>query len=122
MRPRRCFGVVLHSKERDRFVPHTFKRAVVQIKVGHLNFAFLERIRIDREIMVVRRDLDFAGSLLANGMISTVMSEFKFVGLTAEGEADQLMAQTDPKDRRLTRQSANTLVCVGDRLGIAGTV
>ena len=75
MRARRSFRMVLHCKERYRFVPHAFKRAVIEIEVSHLDFGVLERIRVDREIVIVGSDLDLPGALLANWMIAAVMPE-----------------------------------------------
>ena len=60
MRTRRRLGMILHAEQRQIPVPHAFQRVVVQIDVRQLDFALRQRIRIDGEVMVVRRDLDLA--------------------------------------------------------------
>ena len=58
MRPRRGLRVILHAEQRQIPVPQAFQRLVVQIHVRQFDFALRQRIRIDREVVVVRRDLD----------------------------------------------------------------
>ena len=80
-------------------MPQAFERLVVQIDVRQLDFALRQRIGIDGEVVVVRRDLDLAGRQLLYRMIAAVVSELQLVGLAAEREPDQLMAQADAEDR-----------------------
>ena len=60
MRPGRRFRMILHSEQRKIPVPHAFERLVVQIYVRQLDFAVGQRIRIDGEVVIVRRDLDLS--------------------------------------------------------------
>ena len=83
MRTRRSLRMVLHTKQRQIPVPHAFQRVVVQINVRQFDFTLRQRIRIDGEIMVVRRDLDLPRVQLLHRMISAVMSKLQLEGLSA---------------------------------------
>src|SRR5260370_34155512 len=84
-----------------------FQRAVVQVDVGELDLALLQRIRVNREIVIVGGDLDLAGVELLHRMVSAVVSEFEFESLAAESNPDQLMSQADAENRLLAHQFAN---------------
>ena len=55
-------------------------------------------------------------------MIAAVVAELQLVGLAAEGEADQLVAEADAEDRDTTHQAADVFLGVGAGLGVAGAV
>ena len=55
MRPRRRFGMVLHAKDGQLFVPHPFNRAVVQIDVGDFDLLG-QGFQVDCKSMVLRSD------------------------------------------------------------------
>ncbi len=57
--------MVLHAEERQGAMAQAFERVVVQVDMGELDFALVDRIRIDRIVVVVRGDLHFAGSAFA---------------------------------------------------------
>src|SRR5215831_8293210 len=59
--PGRGFRVILHGEERHVPVAQAFQRLVVQVQVSELDFALRQRIGVDGEVVVVRRDLDLAG-------------------------------------------------------------
>src|SRR5215469_2502713 len=84
----RGLRVVLHRKEWHGLVSHAFQSAVIQIEVRHLDFALFERVRIDREIVIVRCDLDLSCALLANRMVAAVMSKLQLVSFSAERQSD----------------------------------
>ena len=77
------------------------ERIVVQVDVGQINFALLQRVGIDGEVVVVRGDLDLAGCQLLDRMIAAVVSELQLVGLAAQGEPDELVAEADAEDGTL---------------------
>ena len=103
-------------------MPQAFQGVVVQIHVGQVDFALLERIGIDGKVMVVRGDFDLPGVRLLHRMIATVMAELQLVALAAKREADELMAQANAEDRLLPCQSADVLLCIVEWFGVAGTV
>src|ERR1035441_5283903 len=74
MRPGRGFRVILHAEQRQIPMPQAFERLVVQINVRQLNFAVGQRVWIDGEVMVVRRDLDLSGLQLLHRMILAVIA------------------------------------------------
>ncbi len=83
MRTRRRFRMILHAEQRQIPMPQTFERLVVQIDVRQFDFTLRQRVRIDCEIMVVRRDLDLPRLQLLHRMIPAVVSELQLVSLPA---------------------------------------
>src|SRR5271166_2735133 len=55
-------------------------------------------------------------------MVAAVVPELQLVGLAAQRDSDQLMAEADAEDGDLAHHAADVLLCVGHRLGIAGAV
>src|SRR5689334_6443805 len=78
-------GMVLNREERHRLVPHALQSAIVQVEMRHFNFAGSERIWINRKVVVVRCDLDFPCTLLANWVVAAMMSELQLVSFSAQG-------------------------------------
>jgi hypothetical protein len=122
VRPRRGFGVVLHAEERQRFVAQAFKRLVVQVNVGQLNFVGIDRVGIDGEVVVVGRDLDLAGGVVLDRVVAAVVAEFELVGLAAEGQTRELVTEADSENRNAAQKFANGAHRIIHRLGIAGAV
>src|SRR5712691_1722453 len=56
-RPRSRLGMVLHGEYREFPVSHAFHGAVVQIEVRHFELGTWEGVGIDREAVVLRRDV-----------------------------------------------------------------
>ena len=77
MRPGRGFRVILHAEQRQVPVAQAFQGLIVQIDVRQFDFALRQRIRIDREVMVVRRDLDLPGLQLLHRMIPAVVPKLQ---------------------------------------------
>src|SRR5579872_1389910 len=116
------FRVILHAEERQVLVPQAFQCVVVQIHVREFDFARGQRIRIDGEVVVVRRDLDFAAVQLLHRMIAAVMPELQLVGLASERDAGKLVAKTNSKDRLAAHETANVVDRVSTGFGISGPV
>src|SRR5437588_12972285 len=114
MRPRRGLRMILHAKDWQLPMPHSFHRPVVQINVRHFHF-LRQRIRIDGEPMVLRRDRNFAGPQIFHRLIPAAMAEFQFERPSANREPENLMAETNPEDRFLAEQSAQRLVRIRNR-------
>src|SRR5438067_7723595 len=122
VRAGRSFRVILHAEERQRAVAEAFERVVIQINVRQLNFTLSDRIGIDGEVMVVRRDLDFAAVETLYRMVAAVMPKLQLVSPAAECEPDELMSKADAEDWRLAHQPANVVPRIIHWLGIAGAV
>src|SRR5260370_37086167 len=116
------FGMILHAKHGVIAEPETFERLVVEIDVGDLAFARVERVGIHGESVVVRSDLDLIGNFVDHRMIHAAMSELHLVGLAAHGEAQNLIAQTDAEDGNLADQSLHVADLSAQGLGGAGAV
>ncbi len=81
-----------------------------------------QRIFVDREAVVLRRDLDRARLQILHRMIRAAVAELELERLRAAGQAEQLMAQADAEDRLLAQQAADRVDRVFERLRIAGAV
>src|ERR1700687_558832 len=101
---------------------HAFKSRGVQIYVRQFNFALRQRIGIDREVMVMRGDLDLAAGELLYGMIPAVVAEFQLEGLASERYAGELMSQANSENRLPSHQSPNVVDRIRAGLGIARPV
>src|SRR6202521_5951748 len=99
-----------------------FQGLVVEIDVGDLDVVLAERVGVDGEAMVLGCDLDPAVTQILDRMIAAAVAELQLVGLSAEGQAEELMAEADPEDRNLPDEMADVLLRVRDRLRIARTV
>src|SRR5579863_3422159 len=113
--------MILDRKYRQTPVPHSLDGAVVQIDVRNHDLA-LERGGVDREAVVVSRDLNGLGTKVHHGLISAMMPELEFIGLTAQRQAQNLMAEADPEDRHAAdefRRGPNRVI---DRLRIARAI
>ena len=74
MRAGRRFGVILNGKNRQLAVRQSLDRIVVQIQMSDVDRA-LERIRINGEAVILRRDLDFPGRQIHDRLVAAVMAE-----------------------------------------------
>ena len=116
------FRVVLDAEERERLVAQAFERLVVEVDVGELDLVGVDGVGIDGEVVVVGGDFDFAGGVVANGMVAAVMAELELVGFAAEGESAELVAQADAEDGHAAHHVADGADGVVDGLGVAGAV
>ena len=122
VRAGRRFGMILHAEHRLAAMPEAFQRLIVQIDVREIHFVQVQRIRIHREAVIVRRDLHLLGHVVQHRMIRAAVPELELVGLAAERQAENLMAQADAEDRFLADQFADLLRLELERLGIARPV
>src|SRR6185436_14176738 len=61
VRAGRCFGVVLHREHRQLAVPQSLARVVVEVHVARLPAVRGDRLRVDGEAVILRRDLYLPG-------------------------------------------------------------
>ena len=87
-----------------------------------ISAAPLERVRVHGEAVILRRDLDLAGGQVHHRLIAAVVAELELVGLAAERQTQDLMAEADTEDRLLADQSLHVLFGVGHGVGIARPV
>src|SRR3569833_3049784 len=67
-------------------------------------------------------DLDFAGSVVANGVVTAMVSEFQLIGLAAECESAKLVSETDAENGDSADHFANSPDGVVNRFRIAGAI
>ena len=85
--------MILHAEQGERLVAEPLERVVVQVNVGQLNIVGVDGIRVHGEIVIVRGDFNFAGGIVANGVITAMMTELELVGLAAESETAKLVPE-----------------------------
>ena len=90
--------MVLHATNRLGFVAHAFDRLVIEIDPVHRHLSW-ERRRIHSEAVILRSNLDFASGEILYGLIRATMAEFKFEGLSAQRLSQDLVSETNPKNR-----------------------
>src|SRR6476659_1740975 len=118
MRPGRSFRVILHAEQRQVAVAAASLRLIVQVYVGQFDFGLRQRVGIDREVVIVRRDLDLAGIELFHRMIAAVMSELQLESFAAERKAGELMSEADAEDGLAAHEASDVIDGISTRLGI----
>jgi len=113
--------MILHTKDRQFFMPHSFDRTVVQVDMRHFDL-FRQGIRIDREPMILRCDCHFPRSQIFDRLITAPMPKFQFERSSAIGKAEHLMTETNSEDRFATNQTADCLVGVRQCFRISGAI
>src|ERR1700689_1515919 len=98
MRSRRSFRMVLHRKKRHAGSLQSLDGVVIQVQMRQYRAPF-ERVVVDREAVVLRRDLDAPRAQIHHRMIGAMMAEVELVGLAAERQPKQLMSETDAEHR-----------------------
>ena len=114
--------MILHAEQRQVAMSQAFERLVVQVNVRQFDFGLRQRVGIDGEVVVVRRDLDLAALQLLHRMVAAMVSELELEGLAAEGDAGELVAETDAEDGLASHEAANVIDGVGAGLRVAGAV
>ena len=100
--PRGGLGMVLHGEDRVLPVLHALDGVVVQVKVRDLErFGSRDprRVAPDREAVVLRGYKYLTCSEIANWVVASPVTVGQFDRVPAQGEAEQLMPEADPKDR-----------------------
>src|SRR5438309_840265 len=118
--------MVLDAEDRQSTMAEPFERLVVQVDVAGLDVG-RQGGGVDGEPVVLRRDLDLAGALVADRMVGTAVAELQLERPGPERLAEQLVAQADAEDRRarlgrLVDQGAEGLRRGLERARVAGAV
>jgi hypothetical protein len=122
VRPGRGLGVALEAERRLVDVRQALQRAVEQRDVGRPERR-RQRLRIDREAVVLAGDRDPAAVEVLHRMVGAVVSELHLVGAGAAGQRHDLVAEADAEGRHA---AVDAFAGGGDRvvagLGIARAV
>ena len=86
--------MVLDGVGLEFFGPDAFDRIVVEVQMRQLDLFVFERVHIHAEAVILAGDLDGAGVEILDRVVGAAMAEFELVGRTAEGQGQNLMAQT----------------------------
>jgi len=97
VRTRRCFGVILHAKNRFCLVSQSFHCLVVQIDAVNGNVRW-QRFGINGKSVILGCDLDFAGFQIFHGLIAATVSEFQLERFATERLAKDLVSKTNSKN------------------------
>ena len=99
VRSGRRFRVILHAEYRMAAVTKTFQGVIVQVHVRDLDVGWIERILVHGEPVVVRCDFNSLAHLVENRVVRAAMPELELVGLAAECQPQELVAQADAENR-----------------------
>src|SRR5260221_7427887 len=114
-------GMVLDAEGADAFGGEALARSVVQMNVRALH-GIRERLEVDAEAMVLRRDLDATRREVFHRLVAAAVAELELVRLAAEREREELMPEAYSEDRFFADEATHRVDRVADRGGIAGTV
>src|SRR5690606_41687561 len=89
--------------EARRFEP--FARAVVQMQVRGVGDA-AQRLDIDDEAVILRRDLDAPRLQILHRLIETPVAELQLVGVATEREREELVPEADAEKGACAEQLA----------------
>lgn len=81
----------------------SFQGAVVEIDVGYFNIMGRQTFSIDDESVVLGSDLNPAGRQILDRVIGAMVTEFQLFGFTPQRQSQNLVAETDSKDRLLAQ-------------------
>ena len=91
-------GVVLHAERVGVAGGEALADAVVEVDVGQVGDAG-QRVDRDREVVVLRRDLDRPRREVLDGVVGAVVAERQLDRRAAERPGQQLVAEADAEDR-----------------------
>ena len=122
MRAGRGFGMVLDGKDGQRTVAYTFDGFIIKIDMSEFDFLRIERIKIDGKAVILGSNFDFSIMQIHNGLITAMMTEFKFKGFPAKGQTEHLMTETDTEDGHFSQKFINLIEDVRHSSRVSGTV
>ena len=115
------FRVVLDGEDGGVAVAEAFDGLVVEIDVGDLDVGG-EGIGVDGEAVVLAGDGDLAGAEVFDGLVAAAVAEGEFEGFSAEGVAEDLVAEADGEDGFTAEELADLVVDVVEGGWVAGAV
>jgi len=115
------FRVVLDGEDRGVAVAEAFDGLVIEIDVGDLDVGG-EGVGVDGEAVVLAGDGDRAGAEVFDGLVAAAVAEGEFKGFSAEGVAEDLVAEADGEDGFTAEELADLVVDVVEGGWVAGAV
>ena len=83
--------MVLHRKDRQPVVLHSFDRAIIDSQMSHGDIHLGNSLFIDDITMVLGSDIDPVVAEVLHRMVDAAMAEFQFESIAAECNCQQLM-------------------------------
>ena len=120
VRARARLRVVLHAERGNLTAPDALDHSVVEVHVRDVGG--VEPVGVDREVVVLARDLDLSGREVTDRMVAAVMSERQLERPRAQRGAEQLMSEADAEHGHFTEERFDVANRVPERRRIAGTV
>src|SRR4029077_12000717 len=115
MRPGRRLRMELGRAGAQLGIREAFDRAVVELAVRYTRVV----AGSDCKAVVLRRDDHGARAVIDHRVIRTAVAERELERLLAGGERKQLVAETDPEDRRASEQRLQLPRLMGQRGRVA---
>src|SRR5438552_4047056 len=106
--------MVLDAECAEVFRGQALARSVVQMNVCRLH-GFRERLEVDAEAVVLRRDLDAAGREVFHRLVAAAVAELELVRRAAEREREKLVAEANSENGFFADELAHRLDRVADR-------
>ena len=100
--------MVLHTEGPQRTAANPLDRLVIEIDVGYLDF-LAEALGLDRKSVILGGDLNSSRGAIEHWLIGSTVTELQLVDVSAQRQAQQLVAQADPEDRFLPQQTTDCL-------------
>ena len=101
-------GMILDRKSGIFPVPHPLQAAVIEIDVGDLDILG-QAVRINIKSVILRGDFHPARGQVLDRLIAAPVAKLEFIGGSAVGKAQHLVAKTDTKDRFLAQKITNVV-------------
>jgi hypothetical protein len=117
-----CFGVVLDAEGRDVFAAEAFVGVVVEIQMRQFDLFFIQCVDVHAEAVVLAGYFDLAGLEVLDRVIGAVVTELELVGLCAERQSENLVAEAYSEDGYFAEQLAYVFDGVVNRRRVAGAV
>ena len=90
--------MVLDGENREISMSEGFAGAVVEVDLCDDDVWVFEGIGVGGEAVVLGGDEDFACGEVFDGLVGAAVAEFEFVGFSAEGVGEDLVAEADAED------------------------
>src|SRR3972149_5602298 len=117
--PGTALRMVLNGENRQLAMGHPFDRPIVQVHVGHLELV-REGLRLDRESVILGRDVDPAGTEVLHRLVPPAVTELQLEGARPEGEGNELVAEADPQEGDAPRELPRRLHGGRDDVRVGG--
>ena len=104
------------------FVSKTFNGVVIEIHMRDFNVICRETMGIYTESVVLGGDFNLAREEVFDRVIGPVMSKFEFVCFGTQGQTQELVSQTNPKNGKFSQNSLNGGDDMGEGFWIARAI